>query len=107
MNFDPYEVLGLHRDASDELIKVTYNKLILQWHPDRNNSTYATETFRLIRDAWFVLKDKEKKKEYDSTLVFESNSNLFKEISMSDMKRNAADDIYFTICRCGGRFEVI
>jgi DnaJ family protein B protein 11 len=49
---DPYVVLGLHRDASEEEIKKRYKKLALQFHPDKNTDPSATEKFKEISQAY-------------------------------------------------------
>jgi len=63
-----YEVLGVTKIASSEEIKKAYKKLALKWHPDRNpeNQTEATEKFKLIAEAYEILSDPVKRREYDS-----------------------------------------
>ena len=55
---DPYQVLGVPRDASPEDIKKAYRKLALQYHPDRNNgSKEAEEKMKQINEAYAMLTD--------------------------------------------------
>jgi len=62
---DYYEVLGVSRDATKEQIKESYRKLALQYHPDRNKSPDAEEKFKEISEAYAVLSDDEKRRQYD------------------------------------------
>ena len=62
---DYYEILGVSKGASLGEIKKAYRKLALQWHPDRNRSSEATERFKEINDAYEVLHDPKKKEAYD------------------------------------------
>ena len=63
---DLYEQLGVARDASDDDIKKAYRKLAMQWHPDRNNGAKeAEEKFKLITEAYDVLRDPQKRAAYD------------------------------------------
>ena len=63
---DLYEQLAVARDASDDDIKKAYRKLAMQWHPDRNNgSKDAEERFKLITEAYDVLRDPQKRAAYD------------------------------------------
>jgi len=63
---DPYEVLGVGRDASAEEIKKAYRQKALQHHPDRNPDDYAAEErFKEAAEAYSVLADPEKREAYD------------------------------------------
>jgi molecular chaperone DnaJ len=62
---DYYEVLGVPRNATQEEIKNAYRKLALQYHPDRNKSPDAEEKFKEISEAYAVLSDEEKRRQYD------------------------------------------
>jgi DnaJ-class molecular chaperone len=63
---DPYEVLGVARNASEEDIKKAYRKLARQHHPDRNPGDKQAETrFKEVQDAYDILSDKTKREQYD------------------------------------------
>ena len=62
--FDPYSVLGISRDASDEEIKKAYRKLSRKYHPDANinnpNKAQAEEKFKEVQQAYEqIMKEKE------------------------------------------------
>ena len=63
---DYYEVLGVPRNSSKDQIKDAYRKLALQFHPDRNKSPDAEARFKEISEAYAVLSDDEKRRQYDS-----------------------------------------
>ena len=65
-NTDYYKILGVSKSASPEEIKKAYRKLALKYHPDRNKGDKSAETmFKEISEAYAVLSDSEKKKQYD------------------------------------------
>jgi molecular chaperone DnaJ len=61
-----YEVLGVQRTATEADMKVSYRKLAMQWHPDRNPGDKDCEQkFKEINEAYDVLKDEQKRAAYD------------------------------------------
>jgi curved DNA-binding protein len=64
---DYYGILGVPRNASGAEIKKAYRKLAMQYHPDRNpgKEKWANEKFKEINEAYAVLGDPQKKKQYD------------------------------------------
>lgn len=66
MNKNPYEVLGVARDASDADIKKAYHKLVLKYHPDKNQGDKtAEEKFKEVNNAFDILRDPQKRAAYD------------------------------------------
>ncbi len=64
---DYYQLLGIKKDASAGEIKKAYRKLAMKYHPDHTKGDKAAEEkFKKISEAYAVLSDKEKRKEYDT-----------------------------------------
>jgi DnaJ-class molecular chaperone len=62
---DYYEVLGVSKDAAEDVIKSAYRKMALKYHPDRNKEAGAEDKFKEINEAYQVLSDKNKRAKYD------------------------------------------
>ncbi|MBM4189989.1 MAG: molecular chaperone DnaJ, partial [Betaproteobacteria bacterium] len=63
---DYYEVLGLHKGASEDEIKKAFKKLAMKYHPDRNQGDKTAEDkFKEVKEAYEVLSDAGKRGAYD------------------------------------------
>ena len=63
---DPYKVLGVSRDASDEEVKRAYRRLAKKYHPDLHPGDKECEDkFKECSEAYEVLSDPDKKAKYD------------------------------------------
>jgi molecular chaperone DnaJ len=63
---DFYNILGVAENASADEIKKAYRRLAKKFHPDANpNDTQAAERFKEISEAYSVLSDEQKRKQYD------------------------------------------
>jgi len=61
-----YEILGIEKTASDEIIKKSYRKLAMLYHPDRNpDNQEAEEKFKEATEAYEILSDHAKRQRYD------------------------------------------
>jgi molecular chaperone DnaJ len=80
---DYYEVLGVSKECSLNEIKQSYRKLARQYHPDVNNgSTEYEERFKEISEAYAVLSNEEKRRQYDT---YGFNGSLFDGINFDSV----------------------
>ncbi|MCE5263527.1 MAG: DnaJ domain-containing protein [Deltaproteobacteria bacterium] len=91
---DYYKTLGIEKNADQEVIKKAYRKLALKYHPDRNpNNREAEEKFKKISEAYAVLSDPEKRKQYDSFGSDQfsqrySQEDIFRNFDLNDILRD-------------------
>ncbi len=82
---DYYEVLGVTKGATKEQTKNAYRKLAMQFHPDRNKSPEAEGRFKEISEAYAVISDDEKRRQYDSY----GREGVYQRYSQEDIFRGA------------------
>ncbi len=103
MSKDYYATLGVAKGADADTIKKAYRKLALKHHPDKNlGDDKAEEKFKEITEAYAVLSDTEKRREYDQfgDSGFHqrySQEDIYRNVNVNDMFRDSgfgSDDIF-------------
>lgn len=102
---DYYKELQCDRSASTEELKRNYQRLLLSSHPDKS-AEGTDEKFILIQEAWSVLRDPERRKQYDAMLTCQEHSEvlLYDTVLLADMTLVASEGVYTYSCRCGGTY---
>ncbi|MCM1142801.1 MAG: DnaJ domain-containing protein [Muribaculum sp.] len=83
MFVDYYSILEIEYPSSPEEIKKSYRRLSLKWHPDKHLTEDTSKKMVEINEAYFVLKDAEKKSRYDAEYVL---FHRFKEQATNSQK---------------------
>jgi molecular chaperone DnaJ len=74
---DYYEVLGVDRDADKAEVKKAYRRLAIKYHPDKNpDDPTAGEKFREATEAYEVIKDPQKRSQYDQFGHMDQNAGF-------------------------------
>ncbi len=63
---DYYAILEVQPPVSDEVLKMSYHKQCLKWHPDKNPAIDTTRKMQEVIEAYIFLKDEEARQRYDN-----------------------------------------
>jgi curved DNA-binding protein len=97
---DYYKILGVDKKASSSDIKKAYRKLAMKYHPDHaKDDKAAEEKFKKISEAYAVLSDEEKRKQYDTY----GSADFQQRFSQEDIFRNFDFGDIFREFGFGGR----
>ncbi len=103
---DYYKILGVSKSSTQEELKKKYRKLALKYHPDRNKGEKKAENeFKRINEAYAVLSDPKKRKQYDtygSTRFHQrfSQDDIFHGFDVGDILKDfgfSSDDIFSSL----------
>ena len=99
---DYYAVLGVSKTASDEEIKKAYRRMAMKYHPDHaKGDPKAEEQFKKISEAYAVLSDKDKRRQYDRF----GSEGFRQQYSQEDIFRNFDFGDIFREFGFGGGFK--
>jgi curved DNA-binding protein CbpA len=88
---DHYEVLGVARDAREEEIRDAYRRLAFQYHPDRNReSRDAAGNMKRINEAYAILSDPTKRRDYDAPRGYQNRVPRFQRGSKVKISAGSA-----------------
>ena len=94
-----YEILKVPDFSSYEIIKQNYKNLMLESHPDKGGDS---DKFELIREAYELMKDDNKKKEYDNKLMY--YQEMYERAEEINLKKDEDNFICFQ-CEKNNKIE--
>jgi curved DNA-binding protein len=100
---DYYKILGVDKKATADQVKKAYRKMAMKYHPDHaKDDKHAEEKFKKISEAYAVLSDPEKRKQYDTY----GSADFQQRFSQEDIFRNFDfGDIFREFGFTGSRFS--
>ncbi|EYU36294.1 hypothetical protein ABFS82_14G254300 [Erythranthe guttata] len=108
-----YEIIGIKEDASHEEIRKAYRSSILNYHPDKLQTTSETpkpeNKFLEVQRAWEILADPRSRALYDNELrTLRQDTVTAEDIQLEDLSVEDGDSCFelYYHCRCGDYFSV-
>lgn len=110
---DYYTILGVDPTADEKAIKAAYRKLARKYHPDVSKEKDAELRFKEVAEAYDVLKDAQKRAEFDDLRQYGQHGRPFEHPRGRQSRAGAFTDVYGgdysdffeSIFRCGGGAE--
>ncbi|XP_040840005.1 dnaJ homolog subfamily C member 14 [Ochotona curzoniae] len=107
---NPFLVLGVEATASDAELKKAYRQLAVLVHPDKNHHPRAEEAFKVLRAAWDIVSNPERRKEYEMKQMAENELSRSVNEFLSKLQDDLKEAMNTMMCsRCQGkhrRFEM-
>ncbi|MCI8759936.1 MAG: J domain-containing protein [Clostridia bacterium] len=92
-----YDILQVNKNASAEIIEKAYKTLAKMYHPDlqeESNKKQAEEILKQINEAYEILSDSEKKKNYDAFLAKDEDEHLSNKMKNENDKSHVSSTTY-------------
>ncbi|XP_007953277.1 dnaJ homolog subfamily C member 14 [Orycteropus afer afer] len=107
---NPFHVLGVEATASDVELKKAYRQLAVMVHPDKNHHPQAEEAFKVLRAAWDIVSNPERRKEYEMKRMAENELSRSVNEFLSKLQDDLKEAMNTMMCsQCQGkhrRFEM-
>ncbi|XP_069762480.1 dnaJ homolog subfamily C member 14 [Narcine bancroftii] len=107
---DPFKVLGVEVIASDAELKKAYRRLAVLVHPDKNQHPRSEEAFKVVRAAWDIVSNPERRKEYEIKCAAESELHRSMNEFLTKLQEDLKEAMNIMLCsKCEGkhkRFEM-
>jgi len=89
---DYYSMLKVDPTATVQEIKKSFRKLAMKYHPDKNKEDYAQDVFQELSEAYSILSDSEKRRDYDELFLDEEELAAQYADTQADMEPASGDD---------------